>query len=30
MTPLATEWWFRPVISAARVGEQRAVVWYML
>src|SRR5215467_15105875 len=22
MTPLATEWWFRPVISAARVGEQ--------
>src|SRR5262249_16394723 len=30
MTPLATEWWFRPVISAARVGEHSAVVWYVL
>ena len=30
MTPLATEWWFRPVISAARLGEQSAVVWNML
>jgi len=26
MLPLATEWWFRPVISAALVGEQSAVV----
>ncbi len=30
MTPLATEWWFRPVSSAARVGEQSAVVWNRL
>jgi hypothetical protein len=27
MTPKPTEWWLRPVISAARVGEQRAVEW---
>jgi hypothetical protein len=25
MTPKPTEWWFRPVMSAARVGEQSAV-----
>jgi hypothetical protein len=30
MLPLATEWWFRPVMSAARVGEQSAVVWKRL
>ena len=24
---MPTEWWLRPVSSAARVGEQRAVVW---
>ena len=28
--PKPTEWWFRPVISAARVGEQSAVVWKRL
>src|SRR5215470_5230612 len=27
MMPKPTEWWLRPVISAARVGEQRAVEW---
>src|SRR5262245_32555540 len=26
MTPLALLWWLRPVMSAARVGEQKAVV----
>ena len=30
MTPLFTAWWLRPVRSAARVGEQRAVVWKRL
>jgi hypothetical protein len=30
MSPLATEWWLRPVISAARVGEHSAVVWYYI
>jgi len=30
MLPLATEWWLRPVISAALVGEHNAVVWNML
>src|SRR5215470_4013022 len=27
MTPVAAEWWLRPVSRAARVGEQSAVVW---
>src|SRR4051812_10490547 len=27
ITPMPTEWWLRPVSSAARVGEQSAVVW---
>src|SRR6516225_9353848 len=27
ITPKPTEWWLRPVISAARVGEQSAVEW---
>src|SRR5262245_36168492 len=27
MPPMPTEWWLRPARSAARVGEQRAVVW---
>src|SRR5215469_7601209 len=26
MTPIFTEWWFRPVSNAARVGEHSAVV----
>lgn len=26
-TPKPTEWWLRPVSSAARVGEQSAVEW---
>src|ERR1700745_486558 len=30
MPPMPTEWWLRPVSSAARVGEQRAVVWNRL
>jgi hypothetical protein len=25
--PIPTEWWFRPVRRAARVGAQSAVVW---
>ncbi len=25
--PIPTVWWFRPERSAARVGEQSAVVW---
>jgi hypothetical protein len=25
--PMPTEWWLRPVSSAARVGEQSPVVW---
>jgi hypothetical protein len=25
--PIPTEWWLRPVSSAARVGEHSAVVW---
>ena len=28
--PILTEWWFRPVRSAWRVGEQSAVVWKRL
>ena len=27
---MPTEWWLRPVSSAARVGEQSAVVWKRL
>jgi len=27
MPPMPTEWWLRPVSSAWRVGEHRAVVW---
>ena len=27
MFPMPTEWWFRPVSSADRVGEHSAVVW---
>ena len=27
MTPKPTEWWLRPVSSAARVGEHSDVVW---
>ena len=27
MPPMPTEWWLRPLSSAARVGEQSAVVW---
>jgi len=30
MAPVFTTWWLRPVRSAMRVGEQRAVVWYWL
>src|ERR1700737_1486339 len=30
MPPMPAEWWLRPVSSAARVGEQRAVVWKRL
>jgi hypothetical protein len=28
--PVFTVWWFRPVFSALRVGEQSAVVWKLL
>ncbi len=28
--PKPTEWWLRPVSSAARVGEQSAVTWKRL
>jgi len=28
--PVLVVWWFRPVLSAFRVGEQRAVVWKLL
>jgi len=27
MPPMPAEWWLRPVRSAWRVGEHRAVVW---
>ena len=27
MLPIPTEWWLRPVSSAARVGAHSAVVW---
>src|SRR5215469_18756517 len=30
MLPIPTLWWLRPVRSAARVGEHRAVVWNWL
>src|SRR3954454_3228782 len=30
MPPIPTVWWFRPERSAARVGEQSAVVWKRL
>src|SRR4029450_6434450 len=30
MQPIPAEWWFRPVRSAWRVGEHRAVVWKRL
>jgi len=30
MPPIPTAWWFRPVSSACRVGEHRAVVWKRL
>ncbi len=30
MPPMPTAWWLRPVSSAARVGEQSAVVWKRL
>src|SRR5262245_44912468 len=30
MLPIPTLWWLRPVRSAARVGEQSAVVWNSL
>ena len=28
--PMPTEWWLRPLSSAARVGAQSAVVWKRL
>src|SRR6478609_3692866 len=30
MLPIPTEWWLRPLSSAARVGAHRAVVWKRL
>ena len=30
MLPIPTEWWFRPVSRAWRVGAHRAVVWKRL
>ena len=30
MPPMPAEWWLRPVSSACRVGEHRAVVWKRL
>src|SRR5215470_17852536 len=30
ITPKPTEWWLRPVMSAARVGEQSAVEWKLV
>ena len=29
-TPKPAEWWLRPVISAARVGEQSEVEWKLV
>ena len=28
--PVFTVWWFRPVLSALRVGEHSEVVWKLL
>jgi hypothetical protein len=30
MLPIPTEWWFRPVSNACRVGAHSAVVWNRL
>src|SRR6478735_4082762 len=30
MLPIPTEWWFRPLSIAARVGAHKAVVWNRL
>lgn len=30
MLPMPTEWWFRPVSMACRVGAHNAVVWNRL
>ena len=30
ITPVAQVWWLRPLINAARVGEQSAVVWNLV
>ncbi len=30
IAPMPTEWWLRPVNSACRVGEHKAVVWKRL
>src|SRR5450631_1212311 len=30
MEPVLVVWWFRPVLSALRVGEHSAVVWKLL
>ena len=30
MKPMLQVWWLRPALSAARVGEQSAVVWKLL
>jgi hypothetical protein len=30
MLPIPTEWWLRPLSSAARVGAHSAVVWNRL
>ena len=30
ITPNPTEWWLRPVMSAARVGEHSAVEWKLV
>ena len=30
MPPMPTVWWLRPLSSAARVGEHKAVVWNRL
>ena len=30
VTPIPTEWWLRPVISACRVGEHSGVTWNRL
>jgi hypothetical protein len=30
IAPMLLTWWLRPLLSAARVGEQSAVVWKLL